>query len=76
MVHSNKEFILSLQLRDPGRRVLLISFVYIQMTESTESELSSENTEEKNQSLVDLQMTEFKLSVQITEKEKQSRVVL
>lgn len=46
------------------------------MTESTESELSTESTEEKKQSLVDLQMTEFKLSDQITEKETQSRVVL
>ena len=45
------------------------------MAESTESELSTESTEEK-QSPVDLQMTEFKLSDQITEKEKQSRVVL
>ena len=46
------------------------------MTESTESELSTESTEEKKQSLVGLQMTEFKLSDQITEKETQSRVVL
>ena len=45
------------------------------MAESTESELSTESTEEK-QSPVDLQMTEFKLSDQITEKEKQSRVIL
>ena len=45
------------------------------MAESTESELSTESTEEK-QSPVDFQMTEFKLSDQITEKEKQSRVVL
>ena len=50
---------------------LLISFLYIQMTESTaDSDLSTENTEEKKD---DLQMTEFKL----TEKEKQSsRVAL
>lgn len=59
----------------PGKTCYLYWFVYIQMAESTESELSTESTEEK-QSPVDFQMTEFKLSDQITEKEKQSRVVL
>ena len=56
------------------RRVTYTAFLYIQMTESTaDSNLSTDNTEEKKPSLDDLQMTEFKF----TEKEKQSsRVAL
>lgn len=53
--------------------MLLIPFLYIQMTESTaDSDLSTDNTEEKKPSLDDLQMTEFKF----TEAKQSSRVAL